>query len=140
MLAVLPKRSQDELSGELFIAAYQRKLGHLSNDAISHIADKAMEKCHWFPTIAECLEFMDNYWRNDADTALRARLRDIEAKESRARTLDDLARQRKAITQDDVNSLDGTLQRIGVAKGWLVPGPDGKLMLNPDDDCKGIQF
>lgn len=140
MLAVLPKRSQDELSGELFVAAYQRKLGHLSNDQISHIADKAMEKCHWFPTIAECLTFMETYWRNDAHTELRRRLKDIEVKESRARMFEDLARQRKSITQEDVDSLHGSLQRIGLAKGWLIDGPDGKLILNPDDDCDGIQF
>lgn len=140
MLAVLPKRSQDELSGELFVAAYQRKLGHLSNAAISHIADTAMEKCHWFPTIAECLTFMETYRRDDDWLALRIQAYRIEHKESQARVFDRLAVQKlqnKPLTQDDVAVMPEPLRRIGLANGWLVTGLDGEPILPLDPECDG---
>lgn len=68
MLAVLPRRGSDDISGELFVSAYQHKLGHLPDQAISYIADKAMEKCKWFPTIAECLELLVGWRRYDEHT------------------------------------------------------------------------
>lgn len=85
MLAVLPRRSSDDISGELFVAAYQHKLGHLPNDAVSHIADKALETCKWFPTIAECLELVSGWRRVDAFTKRRDAARELEIRERNAR-------------------------------------------------------
>jgi hypothetical protein len=65
MLSVLPRKTSDELSGELFVAAYQRKLRDFSNDAISYMSDKALETCRWFPTIAECMELASEAPRTD---------------------------------------------------------------------------
>lgn len=87
MLSVLPRRNADDVSGELFVGAYQRKLGHLPDDAISFIADRAMEQCRWFPTIAECLELLVGWYRSDA----HARRKQLAAKLAGAERL---ARQR----------------------------------------------
>lgn len=54
--AALPKRSQDDKTGEILVRTYRRMLGHLTREAISFIAEEAIATCKWFPTIAECLE------------------------------------------------------------------------------------
>lgn len=56
MIAALPKRSHDDLGGELLVNTYRRMLGHLPRGAINHVAERATATCQWFPTIAECLE------------------------------------------------------------------------------------
>lgn len=98
MLAVLPKRQADELSGELFVAAYQRKLGHYPDSAITFIADKAMERCQWFPTIHECLEIVGDWRRVDAHTERRALALRIQRVEEDQRRDDE--REFRRITED----------------------------------------
>lgn len=134
MLAVLPKRSQDELSGELFVAAYQRKLGDRSNAAISFLADKAMERCQWFPTIAECLEILGEYRRTDEVVTKWVDVRHIVSREESTRNLE--ARRFnnnrvKELTQSDVDAMPGYLKRIGVASGALEINSDGQTVLAP---------
>ena len=85
MLAVLPRRGSDDVSGELFVSAYQHKLGHLPNDAVSYIADKALETCKWFPTIAECLELLDGWRRVDVFTKRKYAAQELEHRENMAR-------------------------------------------------------
>ena len=70
LLAALPRRAADDLSGDLLVAAYRRKLGHMPEAQINFIADQALERCRWFPTIAELIE-IGGEWQRD-DEALRA--------------------------------------------------------------------
>lgn len=65
LLAVLPRRAADEMSGELLINAYRRKLGTMPDAQITFMADQALERCKWFPTIAECVEIAGEWVRND---------------------------------------------------------------------------
>jgi len=135
MLAVLPKRSQDDVSGELVGAAYQRKLAHLPNAAISFVADNAMEQCHWFPTIAECLDIAKAYYRRDDATQRRAWAEQISRNEKRLRYQDELASRKREdseeLTQDDVDGMTDVLHRIGVANGWLTIDANGRHVLSP---------
>lgn len=130
MLAALPKRSQDDVSGELLIAAYQRKLGHLSVAQLSYIADKALGECKWFPTIAECLDMLESYRRNDdmvQRQAFAARIynREIEACDNDRRTWDNA--RAHFMTQEQVDAMTDQVKRIGVACGALLRGDDGKI-------------
>lgn len=128
MLAVLPKRSSDDVSGELFVAAYQRKLGHYCENAISFMADKALERCQWFPTIAECIEILGEWRRNDdavqrRDDATRAANRERHA---RQREKDKLQEARQfCLTQADVDKLPDYLRGLGVSCGALIENADG---------------
>ena len=142
MLAVLPKRSQDDLSGELFVAAYQRKLGDRSNAAISFLADKAMERCQWFPTIAECLEILADYRRSDIVMTKWLDVRHAVSREENTRNLE--ARRFRhdrtpALTQADVDVMPDYLRRIGVASGALMVDDEGKTVLQPPIEWKSIQ-
>lgn len=123
MLAVLPRQAADEISGELFVAAYQRKLGHYPEAAINFLADRAMEQCRWFPTIAECLEILTGWTRYDEHTRRRADAIRIAGAERRQR--EDEQREwrwasMKALSQSDVDGMTDQVRRIGLACGALV--------------------
>lgn len=96
MLAVLPKRNQDEISGELFVAAYVKKLGSYSDSQISFLADKALERCQWFPTIAECMEIMADWRRDDESVHRKWQARALVNKEKHARDDEDRQKRRDA--------------------------------------------
>jgi hypothetical protein len=85
MLAVLPRRQADELSGELFVAAYERQLGNFPNQAITFLCDEAIKTRKWFPTVAECIEIMDDWRRDDGDTRRRGHATHLAYLERRAR-------------------------------------------------------
>lgn len=129
MLSVLPRRNADDVSGELFVGAYQRKLGHLPDTAITHIADQAMERCKWFPTIAECLELLNGWRRDDEHTARKAKASLLVRDERRAREDEERAfrwRDKSAdLTQEQVNAMQPHVLRLGVACGAIVENEDG---------------
>lgn len=134
MLAVLPKRSADEIAGELFVAAYHRKLAGKSNDEISFLADKAMERCHWFPTIAECLEILGDFRRNDEmihrELDQRRQAAVIVKRETDARmdeTMQVRAMKRQELTQEEVDALPEHLVSLGISCRSLRRDDEGKL-------------
>jgi hypothetical protein len=138
LLAVMPKRQSDELSGELFVAAYQRKLGHYPEAAISYLADKAMEKCQWFPTIAECLEILSDWRRHDSHVERRALAQRIQRIEEDERRNEE--RQFRLITEDrgrfmqpditpeDIANLSPNLIEYGLRVGALRRDEGGKVI------------
>lgn len=120
MAAALPRRAADDVSAELISAAYQRKLGHLSKGAISFLVDQALDRCHWFPTIAECLEIVAAWERDDRDylTIMNARSRlrhhQQEEMESAMRRLRD-----EQTSPDEIALLPDQWHRIAEARGYL---------------------
>lgn len=138
MLAVLPKRSADDVTGELFVAAYQRKLGHYSEPAISFLADKAMERCQWFPTIHECIEILTGYRRSDAAVRRVMEARRIKYEEEQAREKERsaaIAEQREwarehghfGLTQEDVDAMSQSMINIGLGCKALREDESGKV-------------
>lgn len=133
MLAVLPRRNADDLSGELFVAAYQRMLGDMARDRVTFMADQAMRRCKWFPTIAECIEIADDWRRSDAA------LTDWLDRTSIARRLmqgERLARQAdnrippppvEQITQEQVDAMSETMINLGLGSGALWRDEDGRV-------------
>ena len=132
MLAVLPKRSSDDVSGELFVAAYQKKLGHYCDDAISFLADKAMERCQWFPTIHECIEIIGDWRRNDEHTRRRANAQNIAGVERVQRERDNQDWRTKhnhfGITQAEVDGMSEQMKRIGLACHALMHDETGAIV------------
>lgn len=131
MLAVLPKRSLDEVSGELFVAAYQRKLGHYSDAAISFLADRAMSKCQWFPTIHECIEILSEFRRNDEHTERKYLANRIASAEQSARQADKWAWgkvDQNQLSQADVDQMSDQMKRIGLKCHALMETDDGRIV------------
>lgn len=55
----MPKKAGDEVSGELLAKGYWRVLGEkLSEHEMSTLTEMVLERCKWFPTVAECREIM----------------------------------------------------------------------------------
>lgn len=77
MLAVLPKRHLDELSGELLVAAYRESLGRYPAQAIDYLRRDAINHCKWFPTIAECHEILGKWRRRDEFTQRKSQATSI---------------------------------------------------------------
>lgn len=135
MLAVLPKRVSDDVSGELFVAAYQRQLGHYPQDAISFLADAATSRCRWFPTIAECLEMVAEWVRNDDAVKLKRAAGDAARREKRLRSDETRPRiESQPLTQDDVDQMDEMLIRIGIGGGWIKRDDGGRPVLVDVDE------
>lgn len=129
MLAVLPRRQADDVSGELFVAAYERQLGHYCNEAIEHLCDEAMRTCKWFPTIAECLEILSGWRRTDEAVRRKSEAERIASRERRERSWEKIrARQEEPtppITQEAVDAMDDTMRRLGVTCGAIIQDDDG---------------
>ncbi|WP_374412721.1 hypothetical protein [Novosphingobium colocasiae] len=89
LLSALPKRNSDEVSGELLIAAYQRKLGGFCRDQINYLSDKALERCEWFPSIAECLSILSGWQRDDDIRQLHDKAKSMVLWERQARDCQD---------------------------------------------------
>lgn len=57
--AMLAKRASDEIDGELLAKGYWRVLGEkLTEQEMSALTEMVLERCKWFPTVAECREIM----------------------------------------------------------------------------------
>lgn len=126
MDAALPRQSADEINGKLRLAAYRRKLGHLPKEQINYLADQALERCKWFPTIAECLTLAAEWQRGDAPVQVKARAEALARKERQAR-LDDArkALRRGALSQDGIDVLPDRTKQILETEGLLYRCPDG---------------
>ena len=85
MLAVLPRQNADDIAGELFVAAYKNHLGTYPQAAIQYLTHRATGECKWFPTIAECLEIMTGWYRNDEDVHRRNLASSLAYREKEAR-------------------------------------------------------
>lgn len=78
MLAVLPRRAADDLSGSLFVAAYKREFGERSWPEIEYLRDTSIRRCRWFPTVAECHDILRE-WQRDDEAARCKRQADLLA-------------------------------------------------------------
>ncbi len=130
MLSVLPRQMSDELSGELFVAAYQRKLGEFSDEAISYMTDKAIASCHWFPTIAACIELAAEAPRNDEAVRRKAMARQIVSAELAHRTAwDDRPKQHEPkLSQGEIDRMTPEMIELGLSCGILIRTDDGKVI------------
>lgn len=127
MKATLPRQNADDVSGALFVAAYERQLGGYPADAIQWLCDKAIATCRWFPTIAECHEMIESWRRDDYDTRRRLDALRIAAKHRVARQLpapDPIP----PMTAESIAALPAPLVNIGLNKGWLKRDENGELV------------
>lgn len=132
MSAVLPKQSKDELAGKLFVAAYQRLLQGYPKDAISYLAEQAMSRCRWFPTIAECLDILQEWRRMDVHTRQRSYIRQAIHREQEARRLEasQKARITRAMTPEEIAALPEPMIALGLGCGALKRLDDGTVIYN----------
>ena len=120
MLAALPRRQADDISGELFVAAYERQLGHINRSQAEYLLDKSLQTCKWFPTIAECLELLEGWRRNDEHVLRRAKIKGMMAREINTRNSINWPKvEVPKITQEAVDAMSPELIRMGLTCGAL---------------------
>lgn len=132
MSAVLPKQSKDELAGKLFVAGYQRILQGYPKDAISFLAEQAMTRCRWFPTIAECIDIIQEWRRSDEHTRKRSFVLQAIRREQEARRIEQhqASRQVKPMTAEEVAALPEPMIALGLSCGALKRLDDGTVIYN----------
>ena len=127
MLSALPRRHADDISGELFAEAYARKLGGLNKPQVEYLLDKALERCRWFPTIAECLEIVSEWTRRDEYTRRKAKAVELAMREEMRRKEDARRSAGRSLTQEGVDNLCPELRAMGLKCGALVER-EGKVV------------
>ena len=125
MLAVLPKRNSDDVSGKLLISAYQKKLGNFPKDQISYLADQATMRCEWFPSIAECLSIMQGWERNDDAVRVRREATIAARWEHQARFDETMNRLATGdCDQAEIDALPLSWREVGETRGYLWRNAD----------------
>lgn len=126
LLAALPKRNSDDVSGELLISAYQRKLGGFCKDQISYLSDKALERCEWFPTIAECMAIIGEWKRGDELLQLQDRAKSMVLWD-RQRRFDDVMCELAGgrYSQAQIDAMPDSWKVVGETRGYLWANADG---------------
>jgi hypothetical protein len=129
-MASLPKRNSDELSGNLMISAYVGKLGGYSSEQIAFLWDTVLDRCKWFPTIAECLEILSEWKRDDAAIQLQQRAKSQVFWDNQARFEDTMAAlARGDVTQKEIDALPQNWREIAETRGHLWLHDDGSYTL-----------
>jgi hypothetical protein len=125
-LTILPRRSDDELTGELRSAFYRRKLRSYPHDALQFMVSTVLDELDWYPTIAQCLAILARWQRNDEAVHRRASAGNLARAERRAR-FDDIMRalERRELDQTGIDALPEPLRNIGVERGFLRLHDDG---------------
>lgn len=120
-LSTLPRRADDELTGDLRLELYRWKLGGFSQGAINHLVSRALETCRWFPSPAECLVILQE--RNgpvERAQAAKASAAAAIRLEMQARLADWMDRLRRGeASQDEIDGVSERHRRIAETAGLL---------------------
>ncbi|MEW9855914.1 hypothetical protein [Novosphingobium sp. M1R2S20] len=130
LLAALPKRNSDDISGQLLIDAYTGKLGGFPSEQIAFLCDTVLDRCQWFPTIAECLTILAEWKRDDEALKLQERAKSLVFWDNQARFEDTMAAlARGDVTQKEIDALPQNWREIAETRGHLWLNDDGSYKL-----------
>lgn len=132
MDAALPRRSADDVTGELRKRLYQNKLGGYPHAAVQFMVSTALEELNWFPTIAQCLEILARWRRDDGDVQRKASAASMARAERQAR-FDDVMRalELRQIDQAGIDALPIGFRVVGAERGFLRLHDDGVYRARP---------
>lgn len=131
-LTILPRRADDDVTGEIRVRIYGKSLGHMPKVQFWWIVEEAVKRCKWFPSIKELLDIGGEWRRRDDATEARYEARKRLAAELSAREMDYRRKPAPTITQDAVDSMMPELVRMGLKCGALIE-IDGKVVPAPEE-------
>lgn len=133
LLANLPKRNSDDLSGNLLVDAYSRKLGGFSREQINFLTDRALDGCDWFPTIKQCLSIIAEWKRDDDALRLQEKAKSMVLWDRQAR-FDEMMGRLAAGTvgQDEIDGLPEQWKAVGETRSYLRREEDGRYVSRVD--------
>lgn len=131
-MTILPRRADDEVTGELRNAFYRRKLRGYPHEAIKFMVSTVLDTLNWFPTIAQCLEIIGRWERRDEAVQRKASAANLARAERQAR-FDDVmsALERREFDQQAIDALPLRMREIGVERGFLRLHDDGVFRARP---------
>lgn len=117
---ILPRRQDDQLGGKMRFSLYKRHLEGYSNEALSYLAEQATSTCHFYPSIAECLDILKAWPNRNRDAERQEKAGHLYQRELNARLDDTMSRLgRRELSDDEANALDDFTKRVAVEKGYL---------------------
>jgi hypothetical protein len=132
LISSLPSKAQDDLGGDMRINAYRRTLGGYPEDAISFLTGEALRTCKWFPTIAECIEIIGRWERNDDALRNKGRAAVIARNERQARLDETMAAlERGDLDGDAIAALPERFIQIAHTRGLIWAETDGTFRPRP---------
>lgn len=125
-MSMLPRRGDDETTGELRVEIYQAMLGHYPNAAIRFLSATALAELEWFPSPKQCLEILARWKRNDGEGQKRTRSAAMVRAEHQARFDEIMGRlERREFDETDLAALPARILGIGAERGFLRLHDDG---------------
>lgn len=126
MLDTLPRRKDDDVSGQLRVRAYEIAIGATPKEAVEFMVTEALRTCKFFPSTSECVEILSRWSRNDE--ALRERQRaEVAARHERQARFDDAMRRLSTnqCTPDEIARLPARWKEMAETYGYLRREDDG---------------
>lgn len=136
MDAALPRRQQEsEDTAKLFIATYRKMLGHLTQEAMSHVTERAIATCKWFPTVAECLAFAKEFIQPPhPHREVREMARQLLRREKELRFKDALAQvEAGEMADEQIGALPERWRGIMAERGIIWALRDGTFTRRPQN-------
>ena len=117
---ILPRRQDDQLGGKMRFGLYKRHLEGYSNEALSYLAEQATSTCHFYPSIAECLDILKAWPNRNRDAERQEKAGHLYQRELNARMDETMGRlERRELTDEQANALPEFWKRVAVEKGYL---------------------
>lgn len=131
-LTILPRRSDDDVTGKLRVSIYHRKLGGYPKEALQFMVSIVLDELDWFPTIAQCKAILERWKRDDGAVQRRASAESLARAERRAR-FDDIMRalERRDFDQAAIDALPENIRSIAAERGYLRHHDDGVYRARP---------
>lgn len=118
--ATLPSRNRSEIDQAVLTEAYVQSLGRFPQSAIVYLQTAALERCRWFPTIAECMDILGEVDTRHHLVGKREWVRARVSREKQVRfdrMMDAL--QARELEQAEIDALPEAVKRIAVERGYL---------------------
>lgn len=133
-LSILPRKADDEVTGELRVALYRRILGVHPTGAIAFLCEETLRRCKWFPSIAECLEIIADFPGGLSDLAKAKTIAAARIRHEMQARFDKVMKglKHRTLSQAEIDAIPRDWQMIGEARCFLRLLPDGTFVARPD--------
>ena len=138
VLSTMPRQQADDVTAELRVEMMMRLLGHLPRVTLDWMAEEALRRFTFHPSVKELLDLAKEWTRGDDSIRARSRAEFLARRERQAR-LDDARRALRLgnLDQDAIDALDERIKRICEGEGLLWRCDCGSYVARPQLEMSG---
>lgn len=105
-LAILPRKADDDVKGDLRHQLYWRKLQTYPAAAMSWLVEQGLEQFEWFPSVKQCKDLLD-VWPSPTKARLWRTIAHRKVEEELRLRFEDLCDRvrRRELTEEEINAL-----------------------------------